>query len=60
MLELDLEGFSLDEPGPRGYKTFSCSTQLSTIFILLINVKMPTIYGLRFLISPEKLVPLVR
>ena len=27
---------------PRGYKTFSCSTQLSMKFILLINVKMPT------------------
>ena len=25
------------------YKTFSCSTQMSTKFILLINVKMPTI-----------------
>ena len=25
-----------------GYRTFSCSTQLSTKFILLINVKMPT------------------
>ena len=24
----------------RGYKTFSCSTQLSTKFILLINVKI--------------------
>ena len=31
---------------PRGYKTFSCSTQLSTKFILLINVKMPTIIGI--------------
>ena len=31
---------------PRGYKTFSCSTQLNMIFIpifiLLTNVKMPT------------------
>ena len=31
---------------PRGYKLFSCSTQLSTKFILLINVKMPTIVGI--------------
>ena len=31
---------------PRGYKTFSCQSQLSTIFILLINVKMPTIVGI--------------
>ena len=27
---------------PRGYKTFSCSTQLSMNSSLLINVKMPT------------------
>ena len=31
---------------PKGYKTFSCSTQPSTKFILLINVKMPTIVGI--------------
>ena len=31
---------------PRGYKTCSCSTQLSMKFILLINVKMPTIVGI--------------
>ena len=36
---------------PRGYKTFSCSTQLSTKFILLINVKMPTIVGILTFIS---------
>ena len=30
----------------QGYKTFSCSTQLSLKFILLINVKMPTIVGI--------------
>ena len=35
-----------------GYKTFfSYSTQLSTKFILLINVKMPTIVGILTLIS---------
>ena len=28
--------------GPEVIKLFSCSTQLSTKFILLINVKMPT------------------
>ena len=28
---------------PRGYKTFSCSTQLGMKFFLHINVKMPTI-----------------
>ena len=29
-------------PGPEVIKLFSCSTQLSMEFILLINVKMPT------------------
>ena len=32
-------------------KLFSCSTQLSTKFILLINVKMPTYVGILTLIS---------
>ena len=36
---------------PRGYKTFSCSTQLSTNLILLINVKMPTTVGILTFIS---------
>ena len=36
---------------PRGYKTFLCSTQLSIKFIMLINVKMPTIVGILTLIS---------
>ena len=35
-----------------GYKKpFSCSTQLSMTFILLINVKMPTIVGILLFIS---------
>ena len=33
------------------YKTFSYSTQLSMKFILLINVKMPTIVGILTFIS---------
>ena len=33
-------------PRPRGYKTFSYATQLSTIFILLINIKLPTEVGI--------------
>ena len=33
-------------PGPEVIKLFSCSTQLSTNFIMLINVKMPTIVGI--------------
>ena len=35
----------------RGYKTFSYSTQLSTKFILLINVKKPTIVDILTFIS---------
>ena len=33
-------------PGPEVIKLFPCSTQLSMIFFLLINVKMPTIVGI--------------
>ena len=36
---------------PQGYKTSSCSTQLSIKFILLINVKMPTTVGILTFIS---------
>ena len=39
----------IDWPG--GYKTFSCSTQLSMKFILLINVKMSTIVDILTFIS---------
>ena len=35
----------------RGIKLFSCSTQLSTKFILLINVKMPKIVDILTCIS---------
>ena len=34
-----------------GYKTSSCSTQLLSINIMLINVKMPTIVGILTFIS---------
>ena len=37
--------------GPRVIKPFSYSTQLSTKFILLINVKMATIVGILTFIS---------
>ena len=37
--------------GPEVIKLFSCSTQLSMKFILLINVKMPTIVGISIFIS---------
>ena len=36
---------------PQGYTAFSCSTQMSTKFILLINIKMPTIAGILTFIS---------
>ena len=38
-------------PGPEVIKLFSCSTQLSLKFILLINVKMPTVVGILTFIS---------
>ena len=39
-------GFDMRKPGPEVTKLFSCSTQLSMEFILLINVKMPTIVSI--------------
>ena len=38
-------------PGPEVLKLFSCSSQLSMKFILLINVKMPTVVGILTFIS---------
>ena len=43
--------FISSRPGSELIKLFSCSTQLSTKFILLINVKMPTIVGILTFIS---------
>ena len=40
----ELHSFGI--PGPEVIILFSCSTQLSLKFILLINVKMPTIVGI--------------
>ena len=37
--------------GPDIIKLFSCSTQLSMKFIMLINVKMPTTVGIKTFIS---------
>ena len=42
---------TLTTSGPEAIKLFSCSTQLSTKFILLINVEMPTIVGILTFIS---------
>ena len=49
-LDSDQEQHSVS-PGPEVIKLFSYSTQLSTKFILLINVKMPTIVGILIFIS---------
>ena len=38
-------------PGPEVIKLFPCLTQLSMKFILLINVKMPTMVGILTFIS---------
>ena len=43
MVLLDTPGIL---PGPKVIKNFSCSTQLSMKFFLLINVKMPTMVGI--------------
>ena len=41
----------LSGTGPEVIKRFSCSAQLRLKFILLINVKMPTIVGILTFIS---------
>ena len=48
-------GYSSEEPKwrPEVIKLFSCSTQLSMKFSLLINMKMPTIVGIFIFISRE-------
>ena len=43
--------FQLGLPGPEVMKLFSCSTQVSMKFFLLINVKMPTIVGILTFLS---------
>ena len=44
-------------PGPEVIKLFSCSTQLSMKFFLLINVKMPTIVGILTFMSGNNSIP---
>ena len=41
-----MAGMMNRQTGPKVIKLFSCSTQLSMKFFLLINVKMPTIVGI--------------
>ena len=48
--ENELKFYNL-EARPEIMKLFPCSTQLSTKFILLINVKMPTIVGILIFIN---------
>ena len=42
---------SLSEPGSEIINLFSCSTQLSMKFTMLITVKMPTIVGILIFMS---------
>ena len=37
--------FKSNKPGPEVIKLFTCSTQLSMKFFIVINIKMPTIVG---------------
>ena len=43
---LNLEPDTCEKSGHELMKTFTCSTYLSVEFILLINVKIPTIVGI--------------
>ena len=43
----------LTRPGPEFIKCFSCSTQLSMKFFLLINVKMPIVVGILTFMSKK-------
>ena len=45
-LDYEIEYVACNRSGPEVIKLFSCSTQLSMEFFLLINVKMPTIVGI--------------
>ena len=45
------------QSGPEVIKLFSCSTQLSMKFFLLINVKMPTTVGILTFMSMKNSIP---
>ena len=45
------DSLSLQIRGYKVIKTFSCSTQLSMKFIMIINVKMPIMVGILIFIS---------
>ena len=46
MIKKLVNGTARSISGPEIIKLFSCSTELSMKFFLLINVKMPTIVGI--------------
>ena len=50
-LKIILTRLPSSQPGPEVIKLFSCSAELRLKFILLINVKMPTIVGILTFIS---------
>ena len=56
MLFLSKTFYPLLITGPEVIKLFSCSTQLSTKFILLINVKMPTTFIRMINTTAERLI----
>ena len=45
-MNLKVYPYIISPQGPKVIKLFSCSTQLSMDFFLLINVKMPTVVGI--------------
>ena len=45
-LQLKVSDVDQNKPGLEFIKLFSCSTQLSMKFFLLINAKMPTVVGI--------------
>ena len=51
LVEQDILAHDILSQVPQVIKLFPCPTQLSTKFILLINVKMPTIVGILTFIS---------
>ena len=55
LLNLEKNGDVADRPG--FLKLFSCSTQLSMRFFLLINIKMPTIVGMLIFMSKQNGIP---
>ena len=49
--QADLDIQFADKSSPKVIKLFSCSTELSMKFFLLINIEMPTIVGISAFMS---------